>query len=173
MTQEIKSINVSFIETKGGTKTVNLVINKQHYVTFLSEVKVPRGDGSFWSKWVGNSRLCPGKNKNGECYDCKQISNPAPSPSTDDSQMLQDIQSTEIKNAVVKERSSIRGVYYIIEDLDNGVSFFAFEGTVKEGFDILKKDWEKIRTISIEYKEDNKGKKVVNIWTEGDSDVFI
>jgi hypothetical protein len=47
MTQEIKSINVSFIETKGGTKTVNLVINKQHYVTFLSEVKVPRGDGSF------------------------------------------------------------------------------------------------------------------------------
>jgi hypothetical protein len=54
--------------------------------------------------------------------------------------MLQDIQSTEIKNAVVKERSSIRGVYYIIEDLDNGVSFFAFEGTVKEGFDILKKD---------------------------------
>ncbi|CAI2161472.1 10373_t:CDS:10 [Funneliformis geosporum] len=55
-------------------------------------------------------------------------------------QLLTDIQTIEIKNAVVKERISSRGTYYIVEDADSKTTYFAFEGTVKEGYNILKEN---------------------------------
>lgn len=76
---------------------------------------------------------------------------------------------------IIEKQDKNLNTYYIIFNQDTEQeAYFCFNGTVKEGWEELKKHWPNITEIEFEYEELEKGNKVVNILTHNQSvDIFV
>ena len=87
--------------------------------------------------------------------------------------------TTRITNLQIIEKVDKNGDEYFVlfvvvkEKGDN--AFLAFPGRVKEkeGWNDLFKHWKDIKEVEIEWEEDEKGKKILNIWCNIPDNIFI
>lgn len=80
-----------------------------------------------------------------------------------------ELKTIEIKNLNISQRESKIGkTYYIIFDDDKqdfNNAYFCFRGAENlnhDDFTKLEENWDKITQIQLEYKEDEKGKRVIS-----------
>ena len=84
-----------------------------------------------------------------------------------------------ISDLNIIERLDIKGnPYYILFDNEKEMgdkykSFFAFSGKVKEGWDILKNNYKNLKELDIEFENDDKGNKVIGVYSDNEQDFFI
>ena len=82
-----------------------------------------------------------------------------------------------LTNFKVIQKTDIKGQdYYIIFDNANPDSknaYFCWSESVKSGKEDLLKNWQNWKEIEIEYQENEKGNKVINIWSDTDADNFL
>ena len=84
---------------------------------------------------------------------------------------------TRITNLQIIEKVDKNGdEYFVLFDNDREKgdnAFLAFRGRVKEGWNDLFKHWKDIKEVEIEWEEDEKGKKILNIWCNTPDNIFI
>ena len=84
---------------------------------------------------------------------------------------------TRITNLQIIEKVDKKGdEYFVLFDNDREKgdnAFLAFPGRVKEGWNDLFKHWKDIKEVEIEWEEDEKGKKILNIWCNTPDNIFI
>jgi len=87
--------------------------------------------------------------------------------------------TANLKNITIKKLEDKNlNTYYVIVNNDNSEeAYFAFEWTVKDGWNELVNNWENIREVEIEFDEKEHNfksyKKVVSLWTSQEGDIFI
>ena len=83
----------------------------------------------------------------------------------------------KLTNFKVIERQDSKGQdYFIIFDENNpgkNNAYFCWEGSVKTGWDDLKKNRDNWKEIEIEWEEKEKGNKVINIWSDINIEDFL
>ena len=79
-----------------------------------------------------------------------------------------------LKNITLSEGKTIKGdVYFIIKDNDQNQVYFCFQNKVKRGWTDLVNNSEKIKEVEIEFEEDEKGNKVISLYTRLEDDIII
>ena len=79
-----------------------------------------------------------------------------------------------LKNISIEERITVKGeTYFLIKDNDQNQNYFCFQDQVKEGWEDLINSREQIKEIEIEYIENEKGNKVVSLYTNKEGEIFI
>ena len=78
--------------------------------------------------------------------------------------------TVNLKNITIKklEYRNFKPYYLIVNNDNQEEAFFCFSGAVKNGWDELVSNWERIREVEIEFETNEKGnKKVVGLYMEG------
>ena len=79
-----------------------------------------------------------------------------------------------LKNITIDERQTISGErFFIIKDNDNNHVYFCFQNKLKEGWTDLVSNKQNIKEVEIEYIEQERGNKVISLWTSQESDILI
>jgi len=87
--------------------------------------------------------------------------------------------SLNLKNITIKQLQDKNfKPYYVIVNNDNqDEAYFAFEWTVKSGWDNLVNNWEQIKEVEIEFEEKEQNfktyRKVVSVYAPSESEVLI
>ena len=80
-----------------------------------------------------------------------------------------------LQNPIIQQKQTYNQKdYFLIKDpndFDN--AFFAFEWTVKEGWQDLVNNWEQIKELEIEYTENGNYKKVVSLYIFQEGEVIL
>jgi len=81
---------------------------------------------------------------------------------------------TNLKNITIDERQTINGdKFFIIKDNDNNQAYFCFQNKLKEGWTDLVSNKENIKEVEIEYIEQERGNKVISLWTSQEEDIIV
>ena len=76
-----------------------------------------------------------------------------------------------LKNITIEQRTTINGeTFFIIKD--NQV-YFCFQNKLKERWQELVNNYEKISEVEIEYIENERGNKVISLYTNQEGDIII
>jgi hypothetical protein len=79
-----------------------------------------------------------------------------------------------LKNITIDERQTINGeTYFIIKDNEQNQAYFCFQNKVKEGWQDLLSNREKIKEVEIEFEENNKGNKVISLYSPQTEEIFV
>lgn len=87
--------------------------------------------------------------------------------------------AVNLKNITIKKLEDRNFItYYLIMNNDNqDEAFFCFEKTVKEGWNELVNNWEKLKEVEIEFEERENNfktyKKVVSLYTNKEEEIFV
>ena len=84
-----------------------------------------------------------------------------------------------LKNITIKklEDKNFNTYFLIINNDNQDEAYFCFESTVKNGWDNLTQNWEKIKEIELEFEEKEQGfktyKKVISLYTPTEGEIII
>lgn len=82
--------------------------------------------------------------------------------------------TVNLKDITIDERETINGeTFFVIKDNENSQAFFCFQNKVKEGWWELANNRENIKEIEIEYEENERGNKVINLYMNKEGDFLI
>lgn len=82
--------------------------------------------------------------------------------------------TTNLKNITIDERQTINGdTFFIIKDNDNNQAYFCFQNKLKEGWTDLVSNKENIKEVEIEYIEQERGNKVISLWTSQEEEFIV
>jgi len=78
--------------------------------------------------------------------------------------------AVNLKNITIDERTTINGeTFFIIKDNDQNQAYFCFQNKLKEGW----QDLVSIKEVEIEYIENERGNKVISLYTQQEGDIII
>lgn len=80
-----------------------------------------------------------------------------------------------LKNPTIqqKETSTLK-TYYLIKDPNNpDEAFFAFEWTVKEGWQELVNNYQNVKELELEYFENNNYKKITSLYIPQAGEIIL
>ena len=79
------------------------------------------------------------------------------------------------KNITIKKlQDKNMNDYYLIVNNDNqNEVYFCFEKTVKDGWQDLVNNWENLKEVEIEFEKNERGNKVISIYTSNESEIFV
>jgi len=82
--------------------------------------------------------------------------------------------TTNLKNITIDERQTINGdTFFIIKDNDNNQAYFCFQNKLKKGWTDLVNNKENIKEVEIEYIEQERGNKVISLWTSQEEEFIV
>lgn len=81
--------------------------------------------------------------------------------------------ATELKNiAIQRMKDKNLNPYYLIKDNKTSEVYFCFQKSLKEGWEELEKNYQKLKEVEIEYRTNEKGNhSVTRLW--GGSPEFL
>jgi len=78
-----------------------------------------------------------------------------------------------LKNITISERTTINGeTYFLIKDNEDQV-YFCFQNNLKDSWNELVNNWQVIKEIEIEYKENGGYKQVIGLDTQLEGEIFV
>jgi len=82
--------------------------------------------------------------------------------------------AVNLTNITIDERTTISGeTFFIIKDNDQNQVYFCFQNKLKKGWQDLVSNKENIKEVEIEYIENERGNKVVSLYTQQEGDIII